>query len=120
MFNRMILVVSLSLLSGCVNLGKVGMHPQLKTSSFSASMDRTYRCLDSEAIRQALRLTEDDRLPGGGRRYNLLDQHNAVVAWLDMNSSGKQTSIDLFYGRSEPQTERQLLTMVKQCQRELD
>lgn len=124
MFKRWTAIFLLGLLAGCVDLGKVGLHPQLKQFWLSANMDRTYRCLDDEAMLNGLRLKEDDPLPGGSRRFNLEDRDGIVVAWLDMTpfgqSGGKQTSVDLFYGRNNPHTEQQLMTIMTQCEKTLD
>jgi hypothetical protein len=124
MFIRWTVIFSLGLLAGCVDLGKVSLHPQLKQFWFSANMDSTYRCLDGEAMINGLRLEEDDPLPGGSRRFNLEDRDSLVVAWLDMTPFGqsthKQTSVDLFYGHNDPQTEQQLMAMMTQCKKTLD
>lgn len=120
MLNRWIVIALLGLLAGCVDMGRVGTHPQLTQAYFSANRDRTGQCLDAEAILNQLRLEEDGPLAGGSRRFNLLGQDDEVVAWLDMSASGKQTNVDFFYGRDDKKTEQRLITMIKQCQRELN
>lgn len=124
MLMRWTLIFSLSLLAGCVDMGKVGMHPQLKEYWFSANTDTTYRCLDSEATLNGLRLEEGDPFPSGSRRFELYDKADVMVAHLDISPFGqpadKQTNVDLFYGRNDPQSERQLMTMMARCQKELD
>ena len=120
---RWAVIFSLSLLAGCVDMGKVGLHPQLKEYWFSVNTNTTYRCLDSEATLNSLRLEEVAPLSDGSRRFELYDKADVMVANLDISPFGqpvgKQTSVDLFYGRNDPQSARQLMAMVVQCQKKL-
>lgn len=117
---RWTIVIGLGLLTGCVDMGKVGFSPKLKEVFISASVERTWQCLDAQAIANQLRLEEGDPQPGGSRRFNLLNQDGEVMAWLDISAFNKQSDIDMFYGKDDKQTESQLMAMVKQCQRELN
>ena len=117
MFARWVAIAFLCLLAGCVDLGNVGLHPQLKEFRFSRSMNQLYRCLDHEAMHNDLRLEEDGSLSTSSRRFNVLDKDGVVVAWLDMRSSDRQTDVDLFYGRNDRHTEGHLMMMMAQCQK---
>lgn len=112
--------MGLGLLTGCVDMGRVGFFPKLKEAFISASVERTWRCLDAQATANQLRLEEGDPLPGGSRRFNLLNQNDEVVAWLDISAFNKRSDIDMFYGKNDKPTESQLMTMVEHCQRELN
>ncbi len=114
------IVIGLGLLTGCADMGRVGFSPKLKETLVSASVERTWQCLGAQATANQLRLEEDDPLPGGSRRFNLLNQDGEVVAWLDISAFNKQSDIDMFYGKDDKQTESQLMAMVKQCQQELN
>ncbi|MGC6387437.1 hypothetical protein ACMV8I_07160 [Ewingella sp. S1.OA.A_B6] len=120
MLTRWIVIAAMSLLAGCVDLGHVGSHPQLKEAWFPANVEKTYTCLYSAALVNHLRLEEDESLPGGRRRFNLLNQNDELVAWLDMARSGKQTDVDFFYGRNDKPIEQRLMAMIKQCRQELN
>lgn len=117
---RWTIVIGLGLLTGCADMGKVGFSPKLKEAIISASVERTWRCLDAQAMANQLRLEEGDPLPGGSRRFILLNQDDEVIAWLDISAFNKQSDIDMFYGKDDKQTESQLMAMVNQCQRELN
>jgi hypothetical protein len=117
---RCTIVIGLGLLTGCADMGRVGFSPKLKEAFVSASVEKTWRCLDAQATANHLRLEEDDPLPGGSRRFNLLNQDDEVVAWLDISAFNKQSDIDMFYGKDDKQTESRLMAMVKQCQQELN
>ncbi|WP_263070983.1 hypothetical protein [Enterobacter huaxiensis] len=114
------IVIGLGLLTGCVDMGRVGFSPKLKEAFISASVQRTWRCLDAQATANQLRLEEGDPLPGGSRRFNLLNQNDEVVAWLDISAVNKRSDIDMFYGKDDKPTESQLMAIVEQCQRELN
>ena len=114
------IAIGLGLLTGCADMGRVGFSPKLKETFVSASVERTWQCLDAQATANQLRLEEDGPLPGGSRRFNLLNQDGEVVAWLDISAFNKQSDIDMFYGKDDKQTESQLMVMVKQCQQELN
>ncbi|MDI3426697.1 hypothetical protein QLG21_11880 [Enterobacter sp. V87_3] len=74
------IAIGLGLLTGCADMGRVGFSPKLKETLVSASVERTWQCLDTQATAKQLRLEEDDPLPGGSRRFNLLNQDGEVVA----------------------------------------
>lgn len=114
------IVIGLGLLTGCVDMGRVGFYPKLKEAFTSASVERTWQCLDAQATVNQLRLEEDDPLPGGSRRFNLLNQNDEVVAWLDISAFNEQSNIDMFYGKDDKPIESKLMAMVEQCQRELN
>jgi hypothetical protein len=93
LMNKTIISIMAVMLCGCVDLGRVGLHPELKTAYFDGQKHIVESCLYSAALSQKLSLMKDDSLPGGTERYDLQDANYENVAWVDITPSGeKQTS----------------------------
>ncbi|WP_449758260.1 hypothetical protein [Erwinia persicina] len=113
---KIAMVLTALALCGCVDMGRVGMHPKVKTAYLNAHRHVGTDCLYQVAYRQHLSMEKDDPLPGGTERYNLLDKNYETVAWLDASPFGKkQTSVDFYYGPDEPEIERSIEAMISQC-----
>ncbi|EPZ6101364.1 hypothetical protein ACX6VJ_001448 [Klebsiella variicola] len=110
------LVLIILTLSGCVDLGRVGMHPDLKTAYFNGHQNAVENCLYDAALNQKLSLMKDDPLPGGTKRYNLQDANYEDVAWVEVSKSGDQTSVDFYYA---PDVRSSIFAMIDQCQKSL-
>ncbi|CAI1126347.1 hypothetical protein [Serratia ficaria] len=119
MFARWWVVGYAVLLAGCVDLGKVGMNPDMKQASFYGNSEDAYRCLNDKLTRNNLMLEEDEALSSGGRRFNL-SQRDVVVAWLDLTQSGHETSADFFYEKGNDKLSAALSAAITRCQKELD
>lgn len=108
------------LLSGCIDLGRVGIHPELKTIYFKSHTNAVANCLYSAALKQELLLIKDDPLPGNTSRFNLQDEHYDNVAYVDISPSGEnQSSVDFFYAPHAPDVHNAIVSMIAQCEREL-
>lgn len=104
------------LLSGCVDLGHVTLHPTTTAGYIAGHRDDVEPCLASEALRQRLRLEADDPLPGGTDRFNLLNAASEVVAWGEVATVGRrESSVRFFYAPDEPETGRALAAMLARC-----
>ncbi|AVF37629.1 hypothetical protein [Rahnella sikkimica] len=104
--------------SGCVDLGRVGMHPELKTAYFDGRQHEVINCLYSAALNQHLSLMRGDPYPDGSERYNLQDANFEDVAWIDVSTfSNKQTSVNFFYAPHAPDVTAAISAMVSQCKK---
>ncbi|MBV4368115.1 hypothetical protein ACMGGR_18865 [Erwinia sp. BNK-24-b] len=107
---------SLLLLCGCVDMGRVGMHPELKSFYLDGSPHEVAGCLYSAASHQHLFLERDDPLPGGTRRYKLKDTDNEDVAWVEISSAPhKQSHVNVYQAR-EADVRTAVSAMVARCQ----
>lgn len=118
--NKTAISIIAVMLCGCVDPGRVGIHPELKTAYFAGQKPAVENCLYSAALSQKLSLMKDDPLPGGTQRYNLQDANYEDVAWVDVSSFGKkQTSVDFYYAPHAPDVQRAILSMISSCQNDL-
>lgn len=89
---KIIIALSISLMGGCVDTGRVGLHPTTKTAYFDGHPFQVESCLSVAAQDQRLYLEQDEPLPDGTKRYNL-EQDNETVAWVEIAKfSPHQTS----------------------------
>lgn len=103
-------------LCGCVDLGRVGMHPELKSVYFDGYKGETERCLYSAALQQHFSLEYSDTLSGGMGRYNLTNHNDELVAWVDISPPNrKQTNVDFYYARNAPDVKSAVFAMIAQC-----
>lgn len=119
--NKFLVSLMFVTLCGCVDLGKIGIHPELKTIYFDASNKAVEDCLYESALNQRMLMMKDDPLPGGTARFNLQDANYDNVAYLDISTfDAKQTSVDFFYARHAPDVHKAIISMISQCKRELN
>jgi len=105
---------------GCVDLGRIGMHPELKTAYFDGNQHKVATCLYSAAISQHLFFMEDDPFPDGSQRYNLQDANYVDVAWVNFSTfNSKQTSVDFFYAPHAPDVTSAINAMISECKNSL-
>ncbi|HFQ9142167.1 TPA: hypothetical protein ACHTOV_004692 [Enterobacter cancerogenus] len=103
-------------LCSCVDVGRVGIHPELKTTYLDASKTSVEACLYSAALQQHLSLSVDSPLPQGTDRYSLQDKDNQVVAWMEIGTFGHdQTSVDFYYAPHAPDIHKAITAMTGQC-----
>lgn len=111
----------MGLLFGCVDLGQIGIHPELQTVYFDGDVHTVANCLYYAALAQRLILTEGDPLPDGTQRFGLQDVNNAGVAWLDVSpSSHKQSSVEFFYAPHAPDIHKDISAIIYQCKKDLN
>ncbi|KAB8306255.1 hypothetical protein EH228_18390 [Erwinia endophytica] len=110
------LALFITTLCGCVDLGRVGLHPDTKTVYFDGHPYQIANCLDTAALRQHLSLMPDDPLPGGTKRYKLQDKNDQDVAWIDVAAfNDQQTNVDFFYAPHAPDVSAAIVAMISQC-----
>lgn len=113
--------IALFTLCSCVDLGRVGIHPELKTLYFDENQSAVADCLFSSALKQKLDLIPDDAaLSEEVNRFSLRSKKdNADVAWVDLSSStgAKQTSVNFYYAPHAPDVHRAIVSMISQCQK---
>lgn len=103
------------LLVGCVDLGRVGMHPELKLVYLDGRPHEVAGCLYSAALSQHLNLERDSQLPGGITRYNLTDRNDEAVAWVEISAEDhKQSSVSFYYAK-EPDVRAAVSAMAARC-----
>nr|WP_032741623.1 hypothetical protein [Klebsiella variicola] len=104
------------LMCGCVDLGRVGMHPEVEASYFEGHKYAVETCLYSASLKQHFTMVTDDPLPGGIDRFNIQDKNNEDVAWLDVSRSGnKQTSVNFYYAPHAPDVHNAIMSMINEC-----
>ncbi|MGE9552949.1 hypothetical protein ACQPT2_17450 [Erwinia amylovora] len=107
-------------LCGCIDLGRVGMHPELKTVYFNGHQHAVQDCLYSAALQQGFSLLSDDKMLAGIDRYNLEDKNHEVAAWVDISPFGKeQTNADFFYASDAPDVKSAVFAIIAQCENSL-
>lgn len=110
------LILFAFLLSGCVDLGHVTLHPTTQTGYFTGHRYGVEQCLEVAALNQQLRLERDDPLPGGTDRFNLLNSRSEVVAWIEVAKfSRRETSAQFYYAPQEPEISSAVTALIAQC-----
>jgi len=118
--NKIFLSILAFALCGCVDLGLVGIHPELKTVYFDGNKHDVESCFQYAVFKQKMSLTVDDPLPGGTERYNLKDTNYNDVAWIDITDSGKfQTAVNFYYAPHSPDIHQVISGMISLCQKRL-
>lgn len=118
--NKLIMIMIVLITSGCVDLGRIGIHPELKTVYFNGHKNALEDCLYSAALTHHLSMLTDDPLPGGTDRYNLQDADYEDVAWVDISPFGNnQTSVSFYYAPNAPDVNKAILFMISQCEHEM-
>lgn len=103
-------------ISGCIDLGRVGTHPTLKTAYFDGKPQDVSDCLFLAAQKQRLTLLEDETGAGGLQRYNLKDGNDEDVAWIDLSSGGRRkTSANFYYAPHASEITAAINSMISQC-----
>ena len=67
----LLMLPPLFLLSGCVDLGDVGIHPEEETYYVNQGKNQVIDCLNNAASKANLSLEYDDTLPENIDKYNL-------------------------------------------------
>lgn len=112
---KMSAVLFIFFVAGCVDLGKVGLHPELNVVYINGQPSEVADCLYSAAISQGLYLARDDRLSDGTARYTLQDSQYESVANVELSRfSQDQTSV-YFYRAKEAATGSAIAKMTEQC-----
>lgn len=108
-------------LCGCVDLGRVSLHPETKTVYIDGHKNSVENCLSAAARGQKLYLEKDDPLHGGINRFYLKDTNDENVAWVETaRFSHRQTSVDFYYAPHVPEIVGTINTMIAQCQNALE
>jgi hypothetical protein len=116
--NKLLILFPALCLSGCVDLGKVGTHPEVASFYINHPKSQVADCLMYASSREHLSLEFDDTLPDGSERYNLQDSDYTDVAWVEVSKfSGKQTSVEFYYAPHEPGLHKSILSIVDQCKK---
>jgi len=112
---KTIITLCLVLLVGCVDMGRVGMHPEMKTAYFDGRPYQAEACLTAAALDQRLYLEKDDPLPNDTKRFNLV-QDNETVAWVEITAFGhRQTSATFYYNRTASDIRASVSAMIAEC-----
>ncbi|HBM7345888.1 TPA: hypothetical protein ACK2XL_000470 [Klebsiella oxytoca] len=105
-------------LTGCVDPGLIGIHPELRTSYFNGYKNEVASCLQSAAVNNDLLMQQDDSLPDGSYRYNILDAGGNTVAWVDIaDFSGKQSTVSFYYACHNKDMYEAISSIIAQCKR---
>jgi len=116
MMKKAIIALSIALLSGCVNIGRVGLHPDTKTAYFKGRSYQVESCLVSAALAQNLMLEQDDPLPDGTKRFNLEQPDDTVIAWVEIaRFNHHQTSATFYYDAHAPDITAAVSAMITAC-----
>ncbi|THB83694.1 hypothetical protein E1N66_14320 [Pantoea allii] len=116
---KIIIALSLTLLGGCVDMGRVGLHPETKTAYFDGHPYQVESCLTVAAQDRRLYLEQDDPLPAGEKRFNLV-QDNETVAWVEMAKfSHHQTSATFYYDPKASDISASVSAIITACKTSL-
>lgn len=114
--NKLLILFPALWLSGCVDLGKIGAHPDVASFYINQNKSVVADCLIYASSREHLSLEFDDSLPDGSERYNLKDSESIDVAWVEVSKfSGKQTLLQFYYAPHEPDLHKAILSIVDHC-----
>lgn len=117
---KMVINIMGLVLSGCMDLGRIGIHPELKTTYFNGHKNAFENCLYSAALAQHLSMMTDAPIPGGIDRYILKDANYEDVAWVEISLLGNnQTSVSFYYAPNAPDVHKAILYMISQCEHEM-
>ncbi|EPY7113996.1 hypothetical protein ACXEHT_004881 [Klebsiella variicola] len=117
---KMVISIMRLVLSGCMDLGRIGSYPELKTTYFNGHKNALENCLYSAALAQHLSMMTDAPLPGGTDRYILQNAEYEDVAWVDISPFGNnQTSVSFYYAPNAPDVHKAILSMISQCKLEM-
>lgn len=112
--------ISALVVCGCVDLGRVGIHPKVKVEYFEGHKSAVENCLYSASLKQHFTMVTDSPLAGKIDRFNLQDKNNEDVAWLDVSRSGqKQTSINFYYSPHDQVIHNSIVSIVNSCKNSL-
>ncbi|MCC4108686.1 hypothetical protein [Serratia ureilytica] len=107
-----------TLLAGCAGTLDKIQHSTLKAGFFSDSVERTRDCIETEVMRRHFYLEDDEPLPGGSKRFNLLQNGNEV-ANLDMSAVGSATQVNFFYDERDTTLAAEVAGVIQHCQKAL-
>ena len=119
MLNKMILIGALAMLAGCAGTLDKIKNTTLQSAYFTGNLEQTYDCINAEAMQRHFYLENDDPLPGGTKRFNLL-KGDKTVANLDMSKSDRQTEVNFFYDERDTALASELSGLIQYCKKELD
>lgn len=112
---KIIIALSISLLGGCADMGRVGLHPETKSAYFNGHPFQVESCLNVAAQDQRLYLKQGEPLPDGTKRYNL-EQDNETVAWVEIAKfSHHQTSAIFYYDPKASDISTAVSAMIARC-----
>lgn len=112
----LLMLPTLFLLSGCVDLGDVGIHPEEETYYINQGKNQVFDCLHYAASKANLSLEYDDTLPENIDKYNLMNTENTTVAWVEIsNFNDRQTSVEFYYAPHAPDIHRSVTIIAERC-----
>ncbi|KMK02239.1 hypothetical protein ABW07_23520 [Pluralibacter gergoviae] len=118
---KVVLSAMIFALGGCADLGRVGMHPDVRTASFSAPKSDIENCLYSSVSRVHLSISRDAPLADGTDRFNLLDRSDEKVAWVELSSvSRKSTAMSVYYAPHSAEIKKAVDAVITRCRAEFD
>ncbi|CAI2793948.1 Uncharacterised protein [Serratia grimesii] len=118
--SKLPIILMVCVLSGCVDLGRIGMHPDFKTAQFDGNQYQVSDCFYSAALNQHLSLMRDSPLPDGTKKYNLEDANYEAVAWVEIFEFNDKTGVNFFYAPNAPDVSSAISAMISQCQKSLN
>ncbi len=117
-YQAIILGFASILLAGCAGALDKFQHTTLNAGFFSDSVERTQDCIETEVMRRHFYLEDDEPLPGGIKRFNLLQNGNEV-ANLDMSAVGSTTQVNFFYDERDTALAAEVAGMIQHCKKAL-
>lgn len=114
--NKFTLSIFAFTLSGCVDVGLVGIHPELRTTYVNGYKDDVESCLYSAAITQKMSLVADEPLPNETSRYDLQNSDDENVAWVDVSQlNNRQTEVSFYYAPHTPDIHKAVMAILSEC-----
>ncbi|EQA1624823.1 hypothetical protein V5K00_RS22215 [Enterobacter asburiae] len=114
--NKTFMLFPALFLSGCVNLGKIGTHPDVASFYINHTKSQVADCLIYASSKEHLFLEFDEFLPDGSEKYNLQDKDSTDVAWVEVSRfSGKQSIVEVYYAPHDLKLHESILAIANQC-----
>ena len=112
----LMLITAFATLTGCINVDSSLFNQQVKAAWFKGHPYRVENCLYQAAHHQDLTLEEDDPLPDGMKRFNLINPQQKRIAMLDTAKfSDDQTSVNFYYARNDPALAQKIDRLIGYC-----
>ncbi|BDO02950.1 hypothetical protein [Klebsiella quasipneumoniae] len=112
----LLMLPSLFLLSGCVDLGDVGIHPEEETYYVNQGKNQVIDCQQCAASKANLSLELFFIRIENIDSTLFLNTENTTVAWVEIsNFNGRQTSVEFYYAPHAPDIHRSVTTIAERC-----
>jgi hypothetical protein len=106
------------ILTGCVDLGSVGINPAVKMLYLEkAGYNDAYDCIKKESAHYDLQVEYQDTSQGN-ENYHLVN-NSTSVSWFDITHGQSDESVNFYYGSNDKKTGRIIGEIIEKCKIEV-